>query len=66
MEVLVAPTMAKLLQLGTIPDDNKRTLDEYLSKLEGMIDRIKDYQAKCAGQAFQEQELHGSLAGGLG
>jgi hypothetical protein len=45
-EVLVAPTMAKLLQLGIIPDDSKRTLDEYLSKLEGTIDRIRDYQTR--------------------
>ncbi len=45
-EVLVAPTMAKLLQLGIIPNDSKRTLDEYLSKLDEMIDRIRDYQAR--------------------
>jgi hypothetical protein len=46
MEVLVAPTMAKLLQLGIIPDDSKHTLDGYLSKLEGMIDRLRDYQTR--------------------
>ncbi len=38
--------MARLLQLGIIPDDSKRTLDIYLSKLGGMIDRIKDSQAR--------------------
>ncbi len=46
MEVMVAPTMAKLLQLGIIPDDSKHTLDGYLSKLEGMIDRLRDYQSR--------------------
>jgi hypothetical protein len=46
MEVMIAPTMAKLLQLGIIPDDSKHTLDEYLSKLEGMIDRLRDYQTR--------------------
>ncbi len=45
-EVLVAPTMAKLLQLGIIPDDSKRTLDLYLVKLQVMIDRIRDYQSR--------------------
>ncbi len=45
-EVLVAPTMAKLLQLGIIPDDSKRTLDLYLVKLQGMIERIRDYQSR--------------------
>ena len=44
--MLVAPTMAKLLQLGIIPDDSKRTLDEYLFKLEGIIDRLRDYQSR--------------------
>jgi hypothetical protein len=38
--------MAKLLQLGIIPDDSKRTLDLYLSKLVGMIDRLRDYQSR--------------------
>ena len=45
-EVRVAPTMAKLLQLGIIPDDSKNTLDLYLVKLQGMIDRIRDYQSR--------------------
>jgi len=46
MEALVAPTMAKLLQLGIIPNDSKRTLDAYLTKLVGMIDRLRDYQSR--------------------
>ena len=38
--------MARLLQLGIIPDDSKHTLDLYLTKLQGMIDRIRDYQSR--------------------
>ncbi len=48
MEVLVAPTVARLLQLQVIPDDTKRTLDSarYLTKLERIIGRINDHRSR--------------------
>ena len=46
MEILVAPTVARLLQLQVIPDDSKRTLDNYLNKLERAIDRIRDHSTR--------------------
>jgi hypothetical protein len=39
-------TMERLIELGVLPNDNKATLDDYLDKLKGHIEKLAHYQAR--------------------
>ncbi len=45
-QVNVQASMANLLRLRVIPDDNKTTLDAYLLKVQESIERIRRYQLR--------------------
>jgi hypothetical protein len=53
-------TMERLIELGVLPNDNKATLDDYLDKLKGHIEKLERYQARipfATGQTLIDAQL---------
>jgi hypothetical protein len=53
-------TMERLIELGILPNDNKATLDEYLDKLKGNIEKLEQYQSRISfatGQMLIDAQL---------
>jgi hypothetical protein len=52
--------MERLIELGVLPNDNKATLDDYLDKLKGYIEKLEYYQARipfATGQSLIDAQL---------
>jgi hypothetical protein len=45
--------MERLIELGVLPNDSKATLDDYLDKLKGHIEKLEQYQARIPSQTRQ-------------